>query len=248
MRMLQTQTPTSLLGSFSPLQVERLISRLTPDKREQLASALLQAKRNQVWDACGQNVASFDAGPLHWLTQFTATEDLHWMAKGTQPLAPFPSKQYFAVVLKYLLERPKVFIPKTREMMTSWLVCGYVAWIMQWFPNMVWVLQSQKEEKAGELVNYIRTLYRLQQPWMSERVKIITDNTTEIELSNGSKAIGIPQGAGQIRSQHPYGVVFDEMSHLTEAEECYNVTMPVARKIIGISSVAPGWFANECNL
>jgi hypothetical protein len=27
----------------------------------------------------------------------------------------------------YLIERPEIFIPKKREMMTSWLVCGYVA-------------------------------------------------------------------------------------------------------------------------
>jgi len=27
-------------------------------------------------------------------------------------------------VFWYLIERPKIFIPKTREMMTSWLVCG----------------------------------------------------------------------------------------------------------------------------
>ncbi len=30
-----------------------------------------------------------------------------------------------------------MFIPKTREMMSAWLVCGYVAWIMQWHPGMV---------------------------------------------------------------------------------------------------------------
>jgi hypothetical protein len=49
--------------------------------------------------------------------------------------------------------------PQTREMMTSWLVCGYVAWQCQWFPGVVWVMLSQKESKANELVNYVRILY-----------------------------------------------------------------------------------------
>jgi len=40
----------------------------------------------------------------------------------------------------------------------------------------------------------------------------------------------------------------DEASRLTEAGECYAVALPVARQIIAISSVAPGWFANECDL
>jgi hypothetical protein len=40
----------------------------------------------------------------------------------------------------------------------------------------------------------------------------------------------------------------DECSHLPEAKQCYAVALPVARKIIGISSVAPGWFSEECEL
>ncbi len=207
-----------------------------------------ERERRIVWNHIGQREASFEAGCLLWLTQHTATEDQHWMSKGTQPIAPFPRKEYFAVVLNYLLTRPKVFIPKTREMMTSWLVCGYVAWQCQWFPGVVWVMQSQKESKANELVNYVRILYRLQEPWLKERVKVVADNVSEVKLSNGSKIIGIPQGADQLRSHHPHGVVFDEMAHLTDAEAAYNVCQPVARQIIGISSVAPGFFAAECGL
>jgi hypothetical protein len=80
-------------------------------------------RREELWALIGERVASFDAGCLLWLTQHTATEDNHWMAKGTPPVAPFPKKQYFAVILKYILESPRIFIPKSREMMTSWLVC-----------------------------------------------------------------------------------------------------------------------------
>ena len=221
----------------------------SPESRAAVRAILLEEEANDaIWKACKQKEATFDSGCLLWLTQHTATEDQHWMSKGTQPIAPFPAKEYFAVVLKYLLECPKVFIPKTREMMTSWLVCGYVAWQMQWFPGMVWVLQSQKEDKAADLVNYVRMLYRLQDPWMKQRVKVVADNYTELKLSNGSKVTGIPQGADQWRSHHPHGAVFDEASHLTEVEACYNIVAPVARQIIAISSVAPGWFADQCGL
>jgi hypothetical protein len=58
----------------------------------------------------------------------------------------------------------------------------------------------------------------------------------------------MPQGADQWRSHHPHGAVFDEASHLTEVEACYNIAAPVARQIIAVSSVAPGWFANMCGL
>jgi hypothetical protein len=221
----------------------------SPESRAAARAILINTKTNDaIWELCARRVAAFDAGPLLWLTQYTKTEDTHWLSKGTPNVAHFPQKQYFAVLLHYLLERKRVFIPKTREMMTSWACCGYVAWLCQWNPGVVFVMQSQKETKANELVNYVRQLYRLQDPWMTKRVWITTDNVSELELSNGSKIVGIPQGADQWRSHHPHGALFDEMAHLVGAEECFNIASPIARQIIGISSVAPGFFATECGL
>ena len=133
-------------------------------------------------------------------------------------------------------------------MMTAWLVMGYIAWQSQWFPQLQWVVQSQKETKAFELVDYARQLYRYQEPWMKARVRVVQDSARRLKLSNGSEIIGIPAGASQIRSYHPTGYLMDEASHLREAQQCYGVALPVARQIIGISSVAPSWFATECDL
>jgi hypothetical protein len=83
---------------------------------------------------------------------------------------------------------------------------------------------------------------------LSQRVRVVGDNVGQLPLSNGSEVIGIPAGEGQIRSYHPTGYVMDEASHLPEAKQSYGVAHPVARQIIGISSVAPGWFANMCDL
>lgn len=238
----------SALQTYSSEQITAALPNLTDSELRELADALEEKDHNETWKLCGQKVASLDAGPLLWLTKHTKTEDTHWVSKDTASVAPFPAKGYFAAVLEYLLNRPKVFIPKTREMMTSWLACGYIAWQCQWLPGVVWVMQSQKETKANELVNYVRMLYRLQDPWMKERVRVVADNVSELKLSNGSKIIGIPQGADQWRSHHPHGALFDEMAHLVGAEECFNIAAPVARQIIGVSSVAPSWFANECGL
>ncbi len=238
----------SALQTYSSEQISAALPLLTDSEKLELANALDDKNHNEIWDLCGEKKASLDAGPLLWLTQYTKTEDTHWVSKGTQPIAPFPRKEYFAVVMKYLIERPKVFIPKTREMMTSWLACGYIAAQCQWLPGLTWVMQSQKETKANELVNYCRQLYRLQDPWMKKRVSVIADNVSELKLSNGSKIIGIPQGADQWRSHHPHGALFDEMAHLVGAEECFNIAAPVARQIIGVSSVQPSWYANECGL
>jgi hypothetical protein len=219
----------------------------SPQSRAAVRAIILEAKEhNAKWDRMGEREASFDAGCLLWLTRFTETEDNHWMAKGTPPVAPFPAKQYFAVVLRYILDSPRIFIPKSREMMTSWLVCGYIAWMCQWFPQILWILQTDKEDKVVELVDYCRILYQRQEPWMQERVKITGDNTTELRLSNGSHIVGVPKGSNQVRLYHPYGYMMDEAAFLPEAQQCYDSVHPVAKQIIAVSSANPGWFANEC--
>ena len=83
---------------------------------------------------------------------------------------------------------------------------------------------------------------------MRDGVQVVEDPAGHLRLSNGSEIIGIPAGESQIRSYHPTGYVMDEASHLPEAQQSYGIALPVARKIIAISSVAPGWFANECDL
>jgi hypothetical protein len=106
----------------------------------------------------------------------------------------------------------------------------------------------RRKSQEDELVNYVRILYRHQPKWMSDRVSVVGDNVGQLTLSNGSEVIGIPAGEEQIRSYHLTGVVFDEMSHLPAAKQAYAIAHPVARQIVGISSVAPGFFAVECGL
>ena len=221
---------------------------MTPSQQLELAIAIEEDEQDELWEDMKQEVASFDKGCLLWLTEFTQTEDNHWKAKGTEPVAPFPKYDYFAVALHYILTVKRLFIPKSREMMTSWLVCGYIAWMCQWFPQIEWILQTEKEDKVVELVNYCRILYSRQQPWLKRRVFLEVDNTTELLLSNGSHIIGVPKGANQVRLYHPYGVMFDEAAFLPEFSDCYNTVHPVAKQIIAVSSAAPGPFAVECEL
>src|SRR3954468_24972836 len=147
------QTTLNELGRLSPQVLNALLGVLVPSEAKELAEILEIEENQHLWDLMGRRDASFEAGPLLWLTKFTQTEDQHWMAKGTPAVAPFPTKSYLSVVMGYLLSEPTIFIPKSREMMTSWLVCGYIAWMCQWHPHMFWVVQTDKEDKVVSLVN-----------------------------------------------------------------------------------------------
>ena len=51
------------------------------------AQQLERVNQEISWRLCSQHTASFDSGPLLWLTQHTRTEDKHWADKGTNPIA-----------------------------------------------------------------------------------------------------------------------------------------------------------------
>ena len=180
-----------------------------------------------------------------WLTKHTATEDEHWLVKGTPPVAPFPEKEYLVVVMRYMMTCETLFIPKSREMMTSWLACGYIAWMCQWFPHIFWVLQTEKEDKATQLVNYCRILFNRQAEWMQERNPLVVSNSVEIKRANGSHILAVPQGENQVRLFHPHGYLQDESAFLPEAEQSFNAVRPVCKQIIAISSDEIGWFHHE---
>ena len=62
----------------------------------------------------------------------------------------------------------------------------------------------------------------------------------KLEFANGSRIVGIPEGADQIRSFHPWGLLMDEAAFQPEAGEAYDAAVPVCQKIIVVSSAGPG--------
>ena len=68
---------------------------------------------------------------------------------------PFPNDftpddppDYLDVAMGYLLITKDINIPKTREMMTSWLVVGFITWYCQFFDHIAWIGQSEDDLKA----------------------------------------------------------------------------------------------------
>ena len=201
--------------------------------------------RRTIWDKCAERTASFDVGPMLWLTQHTATEDEHWMYKQTPPVAPFPVKEYLRVCMHYMLTCDTLFIPKSREMMTSWLACGYISWLCQWHPHIFCIVQTEKEDKATALINYCRILYERQSDWLKERNSVVVSNSVELKRQNGSHILAVPANENQVRLFHPTVYLQDESAFLPEAEQSFNAVRPVCKQIIAISSDEVSWFHTE---
>jgi len=176
--------------------------------------------------------------PLNWLQHWTRTFDEHWQSKGLEsPYRSFPPRPYWPWVFQSLLEEPRVFIAKSRDMMLSWAVIGYAVWLCQFFERTRAVVQTQKKEKVIDLINgrgnpgYARTLYEHQEDWMKRKhplTKPIQNMPGDLlSWANGSTLQGVPKGADEIRQYHPTVAIFDEAAHLDEFEAAYGAALPV---------------------
>jgi hypothetical protein len=179
----------------------------------------------------------------------TRTRDSHWRETGaTTPYRPFPAKAYFAVVIEQICNQPVLFIEKSRDMMISWLSVGFFTHAAMTNQEREVLFQSQKEDKAAELIDYAKTLYEQQDEPLKRRFPLAKplkeQSALKLEFANGSRIIGIPEGADQIRSYHPWGLLMDEAAFQPEAGEAYDAAVPVCQKIIVVSSAGPGWFAD----
>jgi len=201
------------------------------------------------------SVSQIIATPLVWLQEYTRTKDSHWQEAGARsPYRPFPDKPFFAPLVSSFQKEPVLFIEKSRDMMLSWLCVGLFTHAAMTTPGIEVLFQSQKEEKAFELVEYAKTLYDQQSPQLQKAfplarpLQAMADGL--LEFANGSRIIGIPGGGDQVRSYHPWGLLQDEAAFMPEAGEAYDNAVPVCKKIVVLSSAGPGWFAdfvNDCS-
>jgi hypothetical protein len=207
-------------------------------------------------------------GPLYWLhyvmgddgsARGVRTFDEQYIEKGTEAFPRFPGPEelpYLPWMFNLFVREPRVFTPKSREMMASWSVMAFAVWFCQFFPRTRAVIQTQKEPKVVDLIKgkdspgYARTLYERQPMWLQRMFPLSRpmkdQSQTEMTWQNESVIKGVPMGADQIRQYHPTLVIFDEAAHLSEFKASYGSADLVASKIIAVSSAGPSWFGDVC--
>ena len=224
------------------------LRKLDPDKLARIDEVLTRAKDDAIDGICRQEKASFDCGPLYWLTRLTKTENPQHEEQGLPFLAGFPRKGYFVPLFEAFLARfPQLYVPKSRTMMTSWAAAGFATWAAQWKREET-VIQTMNEDKALHLIDYASQLLRYQDPGLSCLHPIEKQNAFSIVWKNGGAVDAVPGGANAIRSFHPSLFIQDEAAHIPEGEESLNAVIPSQARIISISTAAPGWFGDACGL
>lgn len=224
---------------FSPELLPAILEQLSEEEQVELESLL-----NADW--CDHEEAVCKSKPLYWLRNHTLTENEQYQKEGLPFKAPFPDKKYFDLLFEYFAKSPKLFIPKSRDMMTSWSAVGWGAHQAQ-FQKATTVAQTESEDKAKQLVKYAHTLYHNQPDWLKARYPLAVDSTLHLEYVDGGRFFGIPCGETKIRIHHPTIFIMDEASFLPGAQALHDAAHPVAGQIIAISSAGDGWFMNNCS-
>jgi hypothetical protein len=229
--------------------LKKKIERLTRET-ERLAREMPVEGPKEQRASLGARVQQAKRDAFTWVTEHTQTRNDHWVEEGrSSPYEPFPKLPYFAPIFEMMEAERIVWIEKSRDMMLSWCCVAYLTLNVMRVPERMALFQTQTEKKAIQLVEYAKCLYRRQSPELQAAfplTKSIDDQPAlELHFASGSSIVGIPGGANQIRSYHPYAYLNDESSFQPDAGSCFNEALSVVKgKIIFNSSAGPGWFAD----
>ena len=171
------------------------------------------------------------------------------------PIQPFPragdwnEKLYLYDVLHFLQSEPLYAIPKSRELMLTEIVCGWIFTCLMFEPSTEAVVQSEEERKAAACPERVHGYWTRLPEWMKRRRPCNPTKGGEsihgyFEIPNNNAVMfAFAQGDTQIREKHPTIYFGDEMSYWAKAKETWGAVEPVADagcQVILVSTAADG--------
>lgn len=140
-------------------------------------------------------------------------------------IAPFVLWPAQRDVLARMQTEHLLVILKARQLGISWLACGDVLYECTTKQNQLWLFFSQGQAEANELIS--RTLFLYEQHRERSRLPVlITNNTTELEWSNGSRVISLPATKKAGRSWTASGIILDEFAFMTWGKQLLAAVKP----------------------
>ncbi len=201
--------------------------------------------------------------PYYWLTTYACTLDNHYV-EWEDPVKTFPEKEYIKLFVDNWLKYKRLVVPKSRQMMISWLCVWIYLWDTQFHRARFTCFQSKREEDADELVK------RLKQIWDNEPAfmkKYYNDDWTVINLKPNpqnrwqhvyckfelpqiqSRVLGLPQGGDIVRMLTLSGMLCDEAAFQPEMDNAYTALKPTLSggwRVTMVSTPETNTFFEDC--
>lgn len=198
--------------------------------------------------------------PSEYLERFKAVRSDPWVfatkmvrtkdeVDRKNPIKPFPSDlAYQKLYMRLWQKYPKIAVPKSRRMMMSWTNIVLYVWDTMFNVGRQQAFVSKKEDDSHELIERARfILDNLDTEYLpKELIPRWTCKFGELSFPElGSRILGFPSGADQLRQFTFSGMLFDEMAFWDNAEDAYASSVPTIEgggRMTLISSPAPGFF------
>jgi hypothetical protein len=166
---------------------------------------------------------------------------------------PFDELEYLDVFLWAFISEPWLMVPKSRQLMLTWISYGAILhWMMYW-PNQKWALVQKKlEDGRHDIEVRLKDAYWWNLPdWLKARyglapIKGKFELLTYMGKPWNSTFTAYPIGANQLRSRAHTGVFIDEAAH-QNLSSFWRGAMPTIEgrgtkvgRLLLVSSAEPG--------
>jgi hypothetical protein len=171
----------------------------------------------------------------------------------------FPEKEYIKLIVETWLNEPLLLIPKSRQMMVSWLFTALYGWDTFFHHGRLTFFQSKREDDADDLVKRTKFIWDHLPAFLKRYYK--GGQFYELKCNpqhNGqhvrcrmtfpdtnSEIRGIPEGGDIIRMHTASGILADEMAFQPEAKNAYTASKPTISnkgRFTGVSTAEDNTF------
>lgn len=156
---------------------------------------------------------------------------------------------YIKYLSREMVDEPLLWVPKSRRLMLTWINAAFMVWnALQ--PGYHGFVQTRNEAQAAWLIkDRCWFIWEYLPTWLKYAVMKGTDaahSYCKLQLPNGSKIWGVPQGPDQFRGYTATGVFIDEAAAHERLKDSLAAILPLREKgcrISIVSSAQPGYFA-----
>lgn len=199
--------------------------------------------------------------------EYVRTKDEH---DPVNPVKPFPVKEYNIWAFTHMLACEKLLIPKSRQIMVSWMLAAYACWFVRTQPHCLVIAQSKKADDANELVSLgkdnpcagrVDFIEQHLPSWLRDpfvcsgqgnKVGQLVYSPTRVSAEGvrvpwyGSRIMAVPQGADQVRGKTVSLFLSDESAFQEEFKNSVVALLPAlmsptsSTRFVSVSSVNGG--------
>lgn len=189
---------------------EQALNKLTPEQQNLLANIVAKDR-----------ILKVQRDPAFFLFNYVLTLDSHDAA---HPIKRFPYKPYLHYIVKIWEREPLIVIPKSRQMMLTWIMVALHYWLAAFHVGKTVFIQSKKEDDADTLLERGAFIHEQLPAWLKPQ-GVKTYCYFEFEALH-SVIQAVSQSSNALRQHTATAILSDEVAFQPYASESFASAKP----------------------